>query len=402
MKKLLSVFLAVLLVLTLASCQRSQEASLLSGQTVTDEATQQTEPLEENVIKIGVLEPQSGADSDSGKQELLGVQYANKEAPTITLGEKEYEIKLIISDSGSTYNSEKEAAQTLVNEGVNAVIGTYGANGLSAACEVFEKSGIPVISPSSGSVNLQKNAADVFQMCASDYEQANTLASYAYNTLGLKNVYIITQLGSNYSASLSLLFKEAFEGMGGTVVSASFESETDDFTSYVKEAHEKDCKAIFAPISLSYAKTLIQSSVLQNSSLAILGSDTWDSNITASTAKGTTATIYCSSHCDFKTSSALYSNMSNWITLDEDLVYLNGGNKATPVSAMAYDAYFTLLEAVKSAQSVSPIDISASLKTVIYSFQNGEISFDESGNAKNAQIKIKKLATYYGVWNTVQ
>ena len=38
------------------------------------------------VIKIGVFEPQSGDNGAGGKQEMLGMQYANHMTPTVDIG----------------------------------------------------------------------------------------------------------------------------------------------------------------------------------------------------------------------------------------------------------------------------------------------------------------------------
>lgn len=36
----------------------------------------------ENVVRIGIFEPATGDNGAGGKQEMLGMQYANKETPT--------------------------------------------------------------------------------------------------------------------------------------------------------------------------------------------------------------------------------------------------------------------------------------------------------------------------------
>ena len=47
----------------------------------------------ENVVKIGVYEPASGDNGAGGKQETLGMQYANTVTPTVTIGDKEYKVQ---------------------------------------------------------------------------------------------------------------------------------------------------------------------------------------------------------------------------------------------------------------------------------------------------------------------
>lgn len=37
----------------------------------------------ENVVRIGIFEPATGDNGAGGKQEMLGMQYANKETPTV-------------------------------------------------------------------------------------------------------------------------------------------------------------------------------------------------------------------------------------------------------------------------------------------------------------------------------
>ena len=54
------------------------------------------------VIKIGVFEPQSGDNGAGGKQEVLGIQYANSVKPTVTIGGEEYKIELDIQDNQSS------------------------------------------------------------------------------------------------------------------------------------------------------------------------------------------------------------------------------------------------------------------------------------------------------------
>ena len=73
MKKLIAVILALVMVLALAACGGSGS----SGKA-------------ENTVTIGVFEPASGDNGAGGKQETLGVQYANSVQPTVEIGGKTY------------------------------------------------------------------------------------------------------------------------------------------------------------------------------------------------------------------------------------------------------------------------------------------------------------------------
>lgn len=58
--------------------------------------------LGENVVKIGVFEPASGDSGAGGKQETLGMQYANYVQPTVEIGGEEYKVELVYADNGSS------------------------------------------------------------------------------------------------------------------------------------------------------------------------------------------------------------------------------------------------------------------------------------------------------------
>ena len=51
--------------------------------------------LGEEVVKIGVYEPATGDSGAGGKQEMLGMQYANELFPTVKIGDTEYKVELV-------------------------------------------------------------------------------------------------------------------------------------------------------------------------------------------------------------------------------------------------------------------------------------------------------------------
>ena len=46
----------------------------------------------EKVVKIGVFEPSTGDSASGGKKEMLGMQYANSETPTVEIGGETYAV----------------------------------------------------------------------------------------------------------------------------------------------------------------------------------------------------------------------------------------------------------------------------------------------------------------------
>ena len=71
-------------------------------------------------------------------------------------------------------------------------------------------------------------------------------------------------------------------------------------------------------------------------------------------------------------------------------------------SAMGYDAYFTVLEAMKNAKNPEPDAIREALWNISYSGITGDISFDtESGDALRNVAFVKKVNKDFGTWDFI-
>lgn len=91
MKRVLALALAMVMALSLAACGGSGDTS-----------TGDSGSSGGNVVRIGVFEPATGDSGPGGKQEMLGMQYANKETPTVDIGGTTYNVELVYADNGST------------------------------------------------------------------------------------------------------------------------------------------------------------------------------------------------------------------------------------------------------------------------------------------------------------
>ena len=123
MKKFFALLLALAMALSLAACGSGNNGSnAASG---------------DKVIKIGVFEPASGDSASGGKKEILGMQYANSETPTVELNGETYQIELVMADNGSSTDKAPSAASDLIASGVSIVLGSYGSGVPTAARPLF-------------------------------------------------------------------------------------------------------------------------------------------------------------------------------------------------------------------------------------------------------------------------
>jgi len=143
-----------------------------------------------------------------------------------------------------------------------------------------------------------------------------------------------------------------------------------------------------------------------NFTMPLLAGDTWDSKTILNAAKGTNLDIYITTYFDEdiinETDSAFVKGFQEWINAKPANLENNGGDDTiAAVSVMGYDAYFTILEAIKNAGSADPKAINEALFKVQYQGISGPISFDATGNAIREVAFIKKVNTQTGKWDVV-
>ena len=356
-----------------------------------------------DVIKIGVFEPASGANGAGGKQETLGVEYANSVQPTVEIGGKTYKVELVEVDNQSADDKASTAATQLVNKGVSVVLGSYGSSVSIAASPVFKEAGIPAIGITCTNTQVTEGNQHYFRICFLDPFQGSVMAKYAWDQ-GIKTAYTLAELGNAYDLGLASSFKTAFEKLGGTVESGNFPTNQADFTSYITNAKNSGAQAIFAPTSISYAQLIVEAAATQKVGIPLYAGDTWDSNVILQAAKGKDVTINITTFYQEGGNQAFDDGFKKWLNADSSKLTNNGGNDiVSAVSAMGYDAYFTALEAIKAADSAEPAKIMEALWKVQSKGVTGDIQFDSvNGDAQRTVAYIKAADTATGAWTFVK
>ena len=399
MKKLSAFLMSLVMVAgLLAGCGGGDKAATSDSSAPADSAASANK-----VVKIGVFEPQTGDNGAGGKQEILGMQYANYVQPTVEIGGETYDVQLEIVDNRTSAENGPSAAAELVNRGVSVVLGSYGSGVSMAGGAIFEEAGIPAIGVTCTNPQVTADCSVYFRICFLDPFQGTVLANYAYNELGVTTAYVLGMLGSDYDQGLVYYFTEAFEALGGTVVAESFPEGTANFVSYINNAKSAGAGVIFAPVSINYAQLIVEAADAQGFDGALLGSDTWDSNKVIESAKGKDVSAYVTTFYQEGGNEEFDTGIKEWINANADAKTNNGGNDMiAAVTAMGYDAYFTALEALKAAGSTDPSAVLEALPGVSYEGVSGLIEFDDIGDAKRDSAFIKTANTESGAWDFVK
>ncbi len=353
-------------------------------------------------VRIGVFEPASGDSGAGGKQEILGMQYANYVQPTVEIGGTTYNVELVYADNQSSTSTAPSAAQQLVSEGVSVVLGSYGSGVSIAGSPIFEDAGIPAIGVTCTNPAVTEGNTHYFRICFLDPFQGTVLANYAYNELGATTAYCLAELGNDYDQGLAHYFQEAFQALGGTVVTESFPTGTADFTSYLSTATALNAQVFFAPCSLAYTSQIVDQAAAQGVTYPLLGSDTWDSNVITNAAAGKNVTIYITTFYQEGGSPEFDEGIKEWMNANPEALTNNGGNDmVSAVTAMGYDAYFVALQALELAGSTDPAAVNEALWNVDYTGVSGQITFNEIGDANRDSAYIKTANTTDNIWEFV-
>ncbi|MEG2481176.1 MAG: ABC transporter substrate-binding protein [Clostridia bacterium] len=358
--------------------------------------------LGENIVKIGVFEPASGDSGAGGKQETLGMQYANSVQPTVEIGGETYQVELVYADNGSSPDKAPSAAQQLVSAGVSVVLGSYGSGVSIAGSQYFADAGIPAIGVSCTNPQVTAGNTHYFRVCFLDPFQGTALANYSFKELGAKTAYCLAELGNDYDVGLCHYFKQAFEALGGTVIAETFPNGNSDFTSYLSSATALNAEVFFCPVSIAYSTQIINQAASQNVTFPIIGSDTLDSNKVIESAKGTAVKLFITTFYQEGGTPEFDTGFKAWLNQNKDALTNNGGNDMiSAVSALGYDAYFVALEALKAAGTTDSKAVNEALWKVSYTGVTGAIAFNEIGDANRDSAYIKTANTETGAWDFV-
>ena len=383
MKKFLALVLAMLMVFSLCACGNGGDSG-------------------EKVVKIGVFEPITGQNGAGGKQEVLGMQYANAQNPTVEIGGETYKVELVIADNESTTDKAASAASQLVAQGVSIVLGTYGSNVAIAGSNTFKEAGIPALGVTCTNPQVTEGNSHYFRICFLDPFQGTVHANFAKEQLKADTIYCLGELGNDYDQGLINYCSKAAEQLGIKVITESFPKDNSDFTSYLNNAKKAGAQAIFAPCSIQYAQLIVEQSAAQGIDIPLLGSDTWDNNTIVGATKGKDVQVYVSTFYQEGANPDFEKGIKEWINGDAKNLENNGGNDMlSAVTVMGYDAYMVALEALKAAGSTDPAAVMAALPNVTYTGISGSIAFNEIGDAIRDSAVIKKSNSETGEWEFV-
>ncbi len=390
MKKFLSLTLSATMLLgALAGCSSEPPATTSSSSSSSSSSDSgSTTTSDGSVIKIGVFEPTTGENGGGGQLEVNGVEYANQVRPEVTIGGETYAVELVLADNKSDKSEAANAASYLVNQGVIAVVGSYGSSVSIAAGSVFQEALIPAIGASCTNPQVTLGNDYYFRVCFLDSFQADVLAAYASGA-GYTKAAVLTQIGDDYSIGLGTFFEESYAAMGGEIVSSQqFPANNADYSTLLQNVKSEGAEVVFAPCSITVAPLILQQAQALGLDVVFMGPDTWDNAEMIATAEagspGCAEGVVVSTF--FDDSSAEVADFVNGYkdSFSTDTINV--------VTALGYDAYMVALDAIEAAGSLDSDAVRDALTGVSTTGVTGPIAFDENGDVSKDSAVLKAVS----------
>jgi len=137
---------------------------------------------------------------------------------------------------------------------------------------------VPMITPSSTNPRVTEVGDFIFRMCFLDDFQAEVMARFAAQNLGLKRVAILKDTKSDYSVGLTEFFTKSFTALGGTIVTEqAYTAGDQDFRAQLTAIKARNPQAIFLPGYYTEAGLIARQARELGITQPLLGTDGWES-----------------------------------------------------------------------------------------------------------------------------
>ncbi|MDL2257970.1 ABC transporter substrate-binding protein [Eubacteriales bacterium OttesenSCG-928-K08] len=386
MKKTLTLVMALLLTLALVltGCGGNANGGATPEPVTPTDSGTDPAPVEtgdDDVIKVGIFEPLTGANAAGGQMELEGIKVAHSLVGEV-LGKK---IVLVEMDNKSDDVEAVTAAERLVNsEKVDIVVGSWGSSVCIAAGDTFMNAKVPAIGTSCTNPLVTLDNPYYFRVCYLDDFQGTLLANFAKQE-GYKTAAVITDVSDTYAIGLKKYFVDAF-GAENIVAEAQFNKGDQDFTAQITSVMAANPEVIFAPSGYAEAGLMMKQAADLGYNILFLGADTWETEVMFEV--GGVATENCRFTTFFDADAAPTPESTQFLTAYEAMF---GGKPKGAVTALGYDAYMVAIAAIEKAGTTDGEALQKALTELDVTGVTGRCVFDENGDAVKNQAIIKTV-----------
>ena len=338
----------------------------------------------EQVVKIGVSGPLSGANAFAGKDNENGVRLAIEElnAQKIQVGANVLRFVLQSEDDAGDPKQGVAVAQKFADAGVKFVLGPYNSGVAIPASRVYNDNGILMSTVGTNPKITASGYPTVFRIVASDTQVGSTVAGYAAKELKIKNIGVIDDRTA-FGQGIAMEFKRQAQTAGIKVAGHEFTTDkASDFASILTALRAKKVDAIFfggyapqaAPMvrqmkQLGLNVPLLGGDTLCSPEMARLGGDAVGENVRCAQAGAIVAKQ--------PGGAAFLAAYKKRFGRDPD-VY----------APSFYDQTKFIAQAIQTARTIDAKAVGTAMHTISYQGVVGNYGYDPKGNLKKTAVTV--------------
>ena len=333
-------------------------------------------------IKIGHVAPLTGGIAHLGKDNENGARLAIEEANAagIKIDGKDAKFVLVAEDDQADPKVGTTVAQKLVDAKVAGVVGHLNSGTSIPASEIYKNANIPVISGSATNPKLtEQGFATQFRVVGRDDQQGPAVANYLAANAKPKLVAIIDD-ATAYGEGLANEVEKALKAAGiKTLPREKGDDKKTDWKAVLTKVKGRAPQAVFyGGMDATGGPLLKQAREL---------------GIKAVFSFGDGACTDKMKELAGDAADGLLCSQAGIPPMAADKKFLEAYKKKFNVdpilySPFTYDSTKLLIEGMKKANSADPAKYLGELAKITYKGATGEISFDEKGDRKDAEMTI--------------
>ncbi len=372
MKKLISLFLALTLILSMSACSPTQTNVGSGGEN-------QGSGEEKDTIAFAVCGPMTGDNAEYG---LAFRQAAQCQADKWNekgglLGKQ---IKLIVyDDKGSPEEAANIGQQIVSNKEITAVIGHFTSSCSMAAAPIYQENSMLEISPTSSHADYPKIGDWMFRTTQRPHEEEYSLCDYIiHNVPDVKKIGILI-LNNDWGIQSAEIAEKvlneyaAAEGKKIEIFKEKVVEGSDDYSSVVTNFKNAGIDTIYNCSTYTVAVPFLNQLKTAMPEVRVFTHfNTMVPQMTEVLGEKAVGIVATAIFASFYSDPLVQEFVEHFKSMDAK------NREPIPDSALYYDASGILFSAVEKAESEDREKIREALKTMEYNGVTGLLKFDEN------------------------
>jgi len=335
----------------------------------------------QDVIRIGVTQPLTGAFAASGNYVTQGAKIAEDQinAAGGVLGRK---IQLIVEDNKSNPTEAVATAEKLISKDkVPVLMGAWSSGLTLAVMPKLMEYGVPMLveTSSSGKITVSGNPW-IFRISPTSEMEAKAFAGYV-KTLGIKKADFLAT-NNDFGLGASKEFSEMLKAQGTAIGEIeTMDPKATDFSAQLAKIKNSGSDTLFVTTAVEQATLILKQAKEQQLKQRIIttgGSVSPDQLIqqAGDAANGSMHLVFFTPWFPeaVKNPDVAKKFVAEWNARKYAVGGLTEGFRG-------WDGIYTIVEAIKAAGKADPVAIQKALWNVKYKGINGDIAFIKQGPA---------------------